>query len=71
MSLTAEPTGRRASAPRSHATSPVETSSTIAFGAWIARGQSRASPEAGAISRSAAATASAAAGRRRTLTAGA
>ena len=53
MSFTAEPTGRRWSAARSHATSPVETSSTIAFGALTAGGQSRASAAAGAISRSA------------------
>ena len=59
MSLTAEPTGRRASASRSHATTPVVTSSTIACRASIADGQSRASAAPGATSNSAAAASTA------------
>ena len=71
MSLTAEPTGLRWSAPRSQATSPVETSSTIAFRAPIADGQSRASAAAGTISTSAAAAMTATAVRATALTGGA
>ena len=58
MSFTVEPTGRSASAARSQATSPVETSSTIAFGALTDAGQSRAArPPARASAAAAARTA--------------
>jgi hypothetical protein len=70
ISFTVDPTDRRWRARRSQATSPVETSITIAFGALTASGQSRA--WAGAAGRIVATAASAtAAAPRAGLTGGA